>query len=786
MDIIEIILTNYTDFNKFEDLANEIMIQEGYNNLIPAGGIKDGGVDAGLVKYYEQSEYNIIFQYSLQQNVKSKISSTYNRIKETGKKCDELIIVTLERVNNKEEVKTNFRKKHGIRPKLEIYERQVFKSRLGANPSFLNRYFPDIRKQLNSDLFSKQESTDDKNQNYEKSLAKISIALTQSDAFFDSNKKIFDTLILYFVYSNPGCDAPILQDEIKNQIQAAINRRKIECSLTRQAKLGNLIEKNGGFYISDKKSMAIEEASAKTLSEKSALFDDIIFKIQLILERDLSNSSKRQIVKNSEEGITDYFKLYALEKSFDIENIHNDYDTSMSLISKLKQGLPEEESEVLIYCVGEILKSPTIDQEATLISWCKTYVGAQVLKLDPKQNNFQGKQFAEKEFIIDTDFVLNLIVSENTECSVYRRIISELIKYNAKIIIPIQVLHEVSQHAKYSYRNYNYFRTKSDVIDPIILEEQVGNIFAKGYFNGILNNKISPNFDNYIQNYYHPKQPIEYFIDLIKNEICSKIIFIELADLELEENEYYYFEQLQERVFELTKNTFKGSYRDEEENREIAKIDSRMYMNYLHENRKENRKAIDTLKYKYYVLTTSSRVLKCAKELGIFEPFYIRPLNIISLIERVAPFDLSYDEIKNLFENPFLSFVVTQNWESIEKLVGIGVDLRGYNLTRLKYELADVFTSKLFESNGKYEENAEDDLRSKNELMESFIETSKELENKGYKFIPSVKALIDNYQDMYAENQEKEDRLKEMEKQIELFGKRKQKYLKRMAKKIKS
>ena len=193
-----------------------------------------------------------------------------------------------------------------------------------------------------------------------------------------------------------------------------------------------------------------------------------------------------------------------------------------------------------------------------------------------------------------------------------------------------------------------------------------------------------------------------------------------------------------------------------------------MYINYLHENRKENNKSVDTLKYKYYVLTTSSRVLKCAKELGIFEPFYIRPLNIISLIERVAPFDLSYDEIKNLFENPFLGFVVTQNWESIEKLVGIGVDLRGYNLTRLKYELADVFTSKLFESNGKYEENAETDLNSKHELMESFIETSKELEDKGYKFIPSVKALIDNYQDIYAENQKKENRLKEMEQQIEL------------------
>ncbi len=784
MDIIELILSNYTDFIKFEALANEIMIQEGYNNLIPAGGIKDDGVDAHLVKYFENSEYNIIFQYSLQKDVKSKIKSTYEKIKELEKKCDELIIVTLERINNKEELKNKFRKDFGIRPRLEIYERQVFHSRIGANRHLLHRFFPNIKKQIESDLFNKITSNDDKQKNYEKSLAKISIALTQSDSFFESHERMFDSLILHFIYANPHCTVQTVQDEIEKEMKVITTINKIEGAIKRLIKNNKVqIDEKNKISISNNESIKIEEVNARVLSEKSAVFDDILFKIQILLGRHLSEASKSIAIKNTEESITDYFKLYALEKTFEAERNYDYCDSSDSLIAKLKQGLIEEESDALIYCVGELLKQPSQEQKSTLISWCKTYVGTQVLKLDPKQIEFQGKEFQEKNFILDTDFVLNMIVNEVEESKIYRRIISKIIEFKSNILIPIQVLDEVSKHAKYSYRSYHYFNNKSNVLDAIVLEEQIANVFTKGYFARKKTDEVNESFDEYIKNYYYQDDPINFLKDMIKNEINSNISYIELADTKLEDDEYYLFEKLQEKVYKLTINSIKGSYRDEEENREIAKIDARIYINYRHKNRIDANDNHSKLKYKYYIITTSYKILRCAKELNIFEPFYVRPLNIISLLERVAPFDLSYDEITNLFENPFLNYVVSENWDFVKKLIGIGLDLRGFNLTRLKYELSDVFKSKLFEME---ETNNYNSKQYEDELLSDFIKTSTEISKKGYHFIPSVQKLIDNYKTIENDKILMEQRVKELEHTIGKFGKRKQKYLKKMAKNVKN
>jgi hypothetical protein len=250
MDIIDLILSDYTDFNKFEDLANEIMIQEGYNNLIPAGGWHDEGIDAKLVKYYEQKEFNIIFQYSMQKETKSKINSTYNKIKENGKLCDELIIVTLVKINNKEELKKNFRKQFGIKPRIEIYDRQTFKSRLGANQALLNRFFPNIKKQLESDLFKSTACDKGESSDYEKSLLKMTIAFSQDRLFFESNKRLFDSMVQYFVYLKSMCTIKELTTEICENLNAEVDEHRILASLNRLIRSGK-IKNEGPLYKSE-------------------------------------------------------------------------------------------------------------------------------------------------------------------------------------------------------------------------------------------------------------------------------------------------------------------------------------------------------------------------------------------------------------------------------------------------------------------------------------------------------------------------------------------------------
>ena len=77
LDLVEIALDKYTDFNMFERLANEIMYSIGYSSIIPLGGVADEGQDAIDVKHYTGAgTVKTVFQYSLQEGVASKTIDT--------------------------------------------------------------------------------------------------------------------------------------------------------------------------------------------------------------------------------------------------------------------------------------------------------------------------------------------------------------------------------------------------------------------------------------------------------------------------------------------------------------------------------------------------------------------------------------------------------------------------------------------------------------------------------------------------------------------------------------
>ncbi|EIM65303.1 hypothetical protein [Desulfobacter postgatei] len=787
MDIIDLILSDYTDFIKFEDLANEIMLQEGYNNLVPAGGWHDEGVDAKLIKYYEQKEYNIIFQYSMQKETKSKITKTYEKIKGSGKSCDELIIVTLEKINNKEEVKKNFRKQFGAKPRIEIYDRQTFKSRLGANSTLLHRFFPNIKSQLESDLFKPTSCSDNLNSYYEKSLLKMTIAFSQRRQFFESNKRLFDCMVQSFVYLKSMCMIDDLTIEICKNLNAQIDKQRILASLNRLIGSGKVLNKEGRYTLIRDEIIKIEDTYKALESDKDALVEDVLYKTQNILKRTLSPASIRFAKRNIEESITEYFKLFAMEISIsETEYIYNDLEYYENLINRLKRDLPPEEYEILIYAVGEVLKKPTDEQKVVLESWCKIYIGHQVLKLDPKQIKVQADQLQGKTFVLDTDFALNLLVSEVTKNSVYKRIVNKLIDYGAKVYIPTDVLHEVAKHAEFSVRSYKYFENKYKGLDPIIIEEQVMNVFVKGYFIAKSNGDISgsTSFDGYLKNYYSKNRPIDFLKVLVHDSISDQVGLIDLVDTELDKDEYAQLEQLQEKIYTLTIKTFKAEFRDDEENREIARIDARLYLNYLHKN-KNHTNSMNSFKYGYYVLTTTTRPLKCAKELNILSEFYIKPLKMVSFLEKIEPFDLSYEEISNVFLNPFLAYSVSENWKYVEKLLNIGIDLKDANITRLKWELSELFEKDLLSDEIANDSSYDAGGRElKESSADEFVDLAREISNRGYKFVPSVKSLIDKYEEEREKNEKNTDKLAELEKEIDKFGKRKQKYLKRASGKI--
>ena len=100
----------------------------------------------------------------------------------------------------------------------------------------------------------------------------------------------------------------------------------------------------------------------------------------------------------------------------------------------------------------------------------------------------------------------------------------------------------------------------------------------------------------------------------------------------------------------------------------------------------------------------------------------------------------------NLFDNPFLAYIVDENWSTIKKLAESGVDLKGKKITRLNRDLDEVMHRYL--TNDADQENIQTQINYEEVYLsdpEKYIAYANELNNLGYKLIPSAQGLIDKY-----------------------------------------
>jgi hypothetical protein len=126
-DIVRIALANFTDWAKFEQLATEIMRDEGYADIKPLGGQKDRGKDALVERFFshEGKRTRTVFQFSLRKDVLEKIKETIQRLNDSKTEYEKLVLVTTTSLSTErqEEAKKLVRKDYDL--SLEIYEKKL-------------------------------------------------------------------------------------------------------------------------------------------------------------------------------------------------------------------------------------------------------------------------------------------------------------------------------------------------------------------------------------------------------------------------------------------------------------------------------------------------------------------------------------------------------------------------------------------------------------------------------------------------------------------------------------
>lgn len=783
MDIIEYALDKFTNFKKFESLATEIMALEGFTNIRAVGGIDDEGIDAELVAYYEDDTLRTIFQYTIQENLSNKISDTIKKLGENNVKYQQLIFVTKNQINNISTLKRNARTNHSVN--IEIFEKQTFIKHLSTSNGIFARYFPDIKAQLKSRLIQGEAVfTSDSKDPLEKSLIRASLLFTFNPNADASRKDVFDQTIFSLISSEKdGCSKEMIIILFKEKFKKDLTIGELEASINRLKKQ-DLIEVKGDLFIAT--SIALEKLEgnlSRINSSTKALIDDILAKLSDIYKQKISQYTETIIQKNIQKSLSSFFCLYGLEYTDSAKIAGNRYGFSnnQDLIEIAKNNLPSKLGEVLVYCIGETIKIPTEEQAKTLANWAKAYVGVQIMGLDPKLRNIQATELSRKTFVIDTDFLLYTLVEHTPLSSIYIHVIQELQELRCKIIIPTEVIYEAIKHAEFAERNYKYFRNTFNSVDQIVVQEKIGNIYVKGYYNAVLSGEIDGkdvSFQDYLSNFYDINSPFKFFEEIIKNRITGKIYIQEICEITSKEPDSIELEMLKNAIYSETTKTFKGTYRSDNENKEVAETDAKLYLTLNYINSKSERNTNEVFSGTHYLLTSSTRAIRCAWKLGYKHNVIAKPYTLINLLERLGKFHSTAKDIVNLFENPFLIEAVNNSWEDIKVLIEAGISLKGKNVVRLKWDLDEEIKTFLSDQS-KLEAKIDSEEVNK---VDNFIGFIKNVKSKGFSLIPETEELIKRYEALEKEVADNEKTQEELNLEIEKFGKRRQNYLHRVGK----
>ena len=385
-----------------------------------------------------------------------------------------------------------------------------------------------------------------------------------------------------------------------------------------------------------------------------------------------------------------------------------------------------------------------------------------------------------------SDFVLNCMVKHARFSEVYSYLLNELLRMKCQIYIPDSVVREVIIHAEYSQRNYNYFKNTFEAMDESIVYEKVQNVFVIDYFVSQLKGKadFSENsFSSYIHNIYEPSDPYNYMLEVMHSVLSKDIVIgdtslCDKANIELGE-----LETLTQAIYAETIKTYKAGYRSEEENMQIAKTDAELYLIARNLNKDQPADNNNMLLFgKAYLITNSTRSIRCAKKNNILSKVIAKPSILIALISEIGMFDVSNKSIINLLDNPFLAEIVEENWDGMKLLMESGVDLRGKSLPRLKRDLKHVIHA-LMTADVNLDDRDEENMDiPQMEDLEQYVHYANILHSQGYRLIPAAEKLIGTFEKMRADAESQQEVNERIQEEIEKIGKRKQGYLRRIGK----
>ena len=786
LDAIELALDRMTDYTAFERLATELMYLEGWYDIKPLGGTADMGQDAVSERFFDQAaSQRTVFQYTLQHYLPGKVKATIEKLRANNIAFFELIVVTPHSISSETQIKMRraARSEHSII--LNIFDRKTLISRLAdLDNGIFHRHFPNIKAQVD-DIVRSATRAAIPQRNLERTLLQVSLALTFRPGALRVRKSLFDHFVLAVLLDEegPSVQLDVLARHCAEALPADVSlpAAQVQAAVARLVKSGLLLQTGQSVRASERAVLEVATSTLRLSEATDTFAADILATLNEARGQRVADADARRIVRNIRAALLEIARSRAATLGGTKPS-----DDEVPVI--VRSHLDSDMGDLLVAALADALQAPTDSQAETIAHWTQAYLGLALMGLDPVLNDFQASRFSSKTFLLDTDIVLEAIVNDGTRSAGILDVLSSLAQRQCRLVVPDPVVDECVKHAARSEATYRFFGNGLIQLTPAAVEERVWNAFVKGYYYAVVNGRIakSVTYREYLANFYEEKTPSQFFSAVITDVLPDEVEILPvdsgrhhpLADAEVDR----LADALQQDLAERSK---KARYRTEEEERVLARTDATLYLSALAMNPPDKTARQHVLGGTCYLLTETARYERVAQLVGIPTKVTVRPSTVAGILGFVGE-AISPIEFVQLFDNPLLDRAVNAVWTDMEKLMRSGVDLRAKSLVRLRFDVDAAFHECLTAME-RAQDAEEQDSKAEASSDERYMELIEAAARRGYTLIPEVAAIRDRIGSGVKRVEELQQQLDEamsanteLEKGIAFFGKRRQKYLRRM------
>ena len=687
MALIEYLLSEFQSPSDFERLCVQLMYREGYGSINPVGGHDDKGRDAEAEGLYTalEGQRTIVFQFSLEDDIRRKVLKTLNRLREKNISSHQVIFVFNHEIKStglRDALKEQALKDYGR--DIDIKDQRFTAARL-ANASYadiVRRFFGATILELQSQydqgtLFTPEFA---KSQDERRALCNVLAFAMHPFAEHVPQELIRQSIVSVLAENQDGVPEADLPAAVVQHIPsvAGIDSQDVVQQLKALTTIGDITAVDGRVRARDAVIDACRVDKAELALSRRAIID---FASQLLTPHGVERTVTSAAIDTFLCTLFSEFGAEVAATFLSDEMVAQgasrlDSDNVDQILSTVVSAWAAPAANAFRKCVRELLSGTPATGVAYLRALSRSYVCIELLGIDPKTVNIRRTRVKQSVAVLDTDVILTGIVDGARRTKISRAIARSCSELGIRCFAFEHSIAEIVHRIERSVMLFNDLGRPAAI--PADKQDLASDLFLDIFFYELARGRVR-SFDAFMSQYYRPEQASEHIKQVIED----------VLGVGFERVDKYYIVQQDEKVERIREaieesRTRAGRYKHPD----LYKHDA-MAMVVVEQ---QNRECIDNaLLGRWYLVSSDRHMLRAylRHQKSFKMKPSVLPVHFVGLLDQLPNSNMDADVFAAVLQSEAMLSATTVSYAPIlAALCQLGIDALALGRERL-LELID-------------------------------------------------------------------------------------------------